>query len=288
MNLEQFNGFLNSPAALNAQSLPLLTDLVKEYPYFQTAQILLAKNLHNEKNIRYNAQLKIAAAYSADRKKLYELINAVAKVEEKVIEPIVVKEEFRSTEELPKEEKKEIPQERPLLKPIERVKKEEPVVKKKEELKVEPVAEKKIEPIIKKQQPKADETHTFTEWLRLASLHSVKAVEIAREKKKPSQKDALIDKFLREEPKISKPQKAEFFSPVNMAKQSIVENDDLVTETLAGIYEKQALSAAEPKDKRRLSTKAIKAYEKLSLKYPEKKVSFAARIENLRQQLNEQ
>jgi hypothetical protein len=287
MNVEQFNSFLNSPAALNGQSLPLLTELVKEYPYFQTAQLLLAKNLHNEKNIRYTAQLKIAAAYSADRKKLYELINGVAKVEEKIIEPIVVKEELRSTAELPKEEKNEIPQERPLLKPIER-ETEEPVVKKKEELKVEPVVERKIEPVVKKQQPQPDDTHTFTEWLRLASLHSVKAVEIAREKKKPSQKDALIDKFLREEPKISKPQKAEFFSPVSMAKQSIIENDDLVTETLAGIYEKQAISAAEPKDKRRLSTKAIKAYEKLSLKYPEKKVSFAARIENLRQQLNEQ
>ena len=175
-----------------------------------------------------------------------------------------------------------------MLKPIERAKPEEQVVKKKEELKAEPVVEKKIEPVVKKQQPKEDETHTFTEWLRLASLHSVKAVEIEREKKKPSQKNALIDKFLREEPKISKPQKTEFFSPVNMAKQSIIENDDLVTETLAGIYEKQAVSAAEPKDKRRLITKAIKAYEKLSLKYPEKKISFAARIENLRQQLNEQ
>jgi len=274
MNLEQFNGFLNSPATLNAQSLPLLTELVKEYPYFQTAQILLAKNLHNEKNIRYNAQLKIAAAYSADRKKLYELINGIAKVEETVIQPLVVKEEKPV---LQPEEKKEIPQERPLLKPIERVNTEEPVVKKKKEIEVEPVVEKKVEPVIKKQQPKLDETHTFTEWLRLASIHSVKAVEIEREKKKPSQKDELIDKFLREEPKISKPQKAEFFSPVNMAKQSIIEDDELVTETLAQIYEKQGFFA-----------KAVKAYEKLSLKYPEKKVSFAARIENLRQKLNEQ
>ncbi len=285
MNLEQFNGFLNSPATLNGQSLPLLTELVKEYPYFQTGQVLLAKNLYNEKNIRYNAQLKIAAAYSTHREKLYELIKEIEKVEEKIINPVLVKEEEPV---LLKEAKKEIPQERPLLKPIERTKPEEPVFKKKEELKVEPVVEKKIEPVVKKQQPKPDETHTFTEWLRLASLHSVKAAEIEREKKKPIQKDALIDKFLREKPKISKPQKVEFFSPVNVAKQSIVENDELVTETLAGIYEKQALSASEPKDKRRLLTKAIKAYEKLSLKYPEKKVSFAARIENLRQQLNEQ
>jgi len=272
MNLEQFNGFLNSPATLNAQSLPLLTELVKEYPYFQTAQVLLAKNLHNEKNIRYNAQLKIAAAYSTDRKKLYELINGIAQPEEKIAQPVI------------KEEKKEILQERPLLKPIERVKTEVPIDEKKEEAvpagrqeKVEPVSEKKVEPVVKRQQPQLDKKHTFTEWLRLTSIHSVKAVEIEREKKKPSQKDELIDKFLREEPKISKPQKAEFFSPVNMAKQSIIEDDDLVTETLAQIYEKQGFYA-----------KAIKAYEKLSLKYPEKKVSFAARIENLRQQLNEQ
>ncbi len=264
MNLEQFNSFLNSPATLNAQSLPLLTDLVKEYPYFQTAQILLAKNLHNEKNIRYNAHLKIAAAYSTDRKKLYELINGIAQVEEKMIQPVI------------KEEKKEIPQERPLLKPVERVKTEEPTVKKKEEA-VPAGRQEKVEPVVKKQQPQLDEKHTFSEWLRLTSIHSVKAVEIEREKKKPSQKDELIDKFLREEPKISKPQKAEFFSPVNMAKQSIIEDDDLVTETLAQIYEKQGFYP-----------KAIKAYEKLSLKYPEKKLSFAARIENLRQQLNEQ
>lgn len=285
MNITQFTGFLNSPAQLNSQSLPLLTELVKEYPYFQTAQILLAKNLYNEKNIRYNAQLKIAAAYSVDRTVLYKLINGYKEVKEKVIQHEEVKEEKIF---LPKEDKREIPKERPVLKPIERVKPEEPVVKEKEELIVERVVEKKVEPIVKKQQPKPDETHTFTEWLRLASIHSVKAVAIEREKKKSSIKDDLIDKFIREEPKISKPQKAEFFSPANMAKQSIVENDDLVTETLAGIYEKQAISAAEPKAKRKLLTRAIKAYEKLSLKYPEKKHSFAARIENLRQQFNEQ
>ncbi len=253
MNLEQFNGFLNSPATLNGQSLSLLTELVKEYPYFQTAQVLLAKNLHNEKNIRYNAQLKIAAAYSIDRKKLYELIKGIAEVEQKVIQPVI------------KEEKKEIPQE----KPVEKIKTEEPIVKKKEE--------EKVETVVKKQQPISEETHTFTEWLKLASIHSVKAVEIEREKKKPSQKDELIEKFLKDEPKISKPQKKEFFSPVAQGKQSLIEDEDLVSETLAQIYEKQGFYS-----------KAIKAYEKLSLRYPEKKLSFAARIENLRQQLNEQ
>lgn len=279
MNLDQFTGFLSAPEKLDAQSLPLLTDLVKEYPYFQTAQVLLAKNLHNEKNIRYNAQLKIAAAYSADRKKLYELINGIAA--EKVIVSIAKEEK----PVLVKEEKMETLQEKPItVKPLEEIIKEEPFAKKKEEEKVEPVAEgkeivkeKKAEPVVKKQEIKPEEKHTFSEWLKLASIHSVTAIEIEREKKKPAKKDELIEKFLREEPKINKPQKAEFFSPVNMAKQSIVEDGDLVTETLAQIYEKQGFYA-----------KAIKAYEKLSLRNPEKKLSFAARIENLKQQLNEQ
>lgn len=277
MNLEQFTGFLNNPGNLNGQSLPLLSDLVKEYPYFQTAQLLLAKNLNNEKNIRYNAQLKIAAAYSVDRKMLYELINGRPVVEEKptvqpeikqqqTVKPEEKKEEVVQSE---KQEQKVIEKPEVILKPVEKPTEKKTVIEVKKEEKAEPVAEK----------PKQDEKHTFTEWLKLTSIHSVTATEIEREteKKKPASQSELIDKFIREEPKISKPKKTEFFSPVNMAKQSVVEDDDLVTETLATIYEKQGFY-----------TKAIKAYEKLSLKYPEKKVSFAARIENLRQKLNEQ
>ena len=194
MNLEQFNGFLNSPAALNGQSLPLLTELVKEYPYFQTAQILLAKNLHNEKNIRYNAQLKIAAAYSADRKRLFELINGVAEVQKKPIQLIVQQEKPVQVIE----EKKEIKVPEKSL--------EKPIFKPEKEVEKAIVAEKKVETkqetVSKKAEIKPDEKHTFTEWLRLTSIHSVKAVEIEREKKKSTPKSDLIDKFIREEPKI--------------------------------------------------------------------------------------
>jgi len=265
MNSEQFTGFLNSPGALNGQSLPMLTELVKEYPYFQTAQVLLAKNLHNEKNIRYNAQLKIAAAYSTDRKRLYEIINGLETEVKPVLHEKQEEKPAKQTEE--KKTTAEIPVDKQVFIPIEV--KEKPVTEEKKE--------ETTEPVTIKQQPIQEEKHTFTEWLKLTSIHSVTATEIKREKKKPSSKGELIDKFIKEEPKISKPRKAEFFSPVNMAKQSLIEDDDLVSETLAEIYEKQGFYA-----------KAIKAYEKLSLKYPGKKLSFAARIENLKQKLNEQ
>ena len=55
-----------------------------------------------------------------------------------------------------------------------------------------------------------------------------------------------------------------------MARLSVKENDDLVTETLANIYAQQGNT-----------DKAISAYEKLALKYPEKRIYFANLIHKL-------
>lgn len=83
--------------------------------------------------------------------------------------------------------------------------------------------------------------------------------------------DALIEKFIKSEPRIV-PKKSEFFSPANAAKQSVVVDEDLVSEPLALIFEKQGYF-----------DKAIRAYEKLSLKIPEKRAYFAGRIEKIRE-----
>jgi hypothetical protein len=140
-----------------------------------------------------------------------------------------------------------------------------------------------------------NEPHSFSEWLKLLSaskkpvekedpalekeeLHPVKPEEKPVEKELPvlpekdSKKDKIIEKIIHNEPSISKLKPTtEFFKPLEKAKESIKKDETLVTETLAWILEKQGKYV-----------EAIRAYETLSLKYPEKSVYFASLISKIR------
>jgi len=137
--------------------------------------------------------------------------------------------------------------------------------------KVEQIPEIKIEKKEKAQTPEKEleigkpleftekETHSFAEWLALTKNKKIERTEEKEEK--------LIDKFIETEPKISKPKREKFFSSEQSAKESLIENDEIVTETLARVYLEQAHY-----------DKAIAAYEKLSLKFPQKSSFFAIQI----------
>jgi tetratricopeptide (TPR) repeat protein len=62
-----------------------------------------------------------------------------------------------------------------------------------------------------------------------------------------------------------------FFSATETAKKSLDENDDFITETLAKIYKEQGHY-----------NKAIDAFEKLILKFPEKNTLFASQISEIK------
>jgi hypothetical protein len=81
----------------------------------------------------------------------------------------------------------------------------------------------------------------------------------------------LIDKFIKEEPRISAPTKD--FPKENLAEKLNHKQQELVTETLAKVYLQQGFVAD-----------AIDIFEKLSLKNPEKSSYFAKIIRNLKKQ----
>jgi hypothetical protein len=135
------------------------------------------------------------------------------------------------------------------------------------------------EPKSKKVTPSVNtEKLSFTEWLKLKSnpqqSDTIEKPSIEEEIPAPktlkrSDIDALLNKFIKEEPSISRPVKS-FYSPVENAKKSIQKSENLVSETLAKIYVIQ-----------KNYSQAIHAYEKLILLYPEKKTFFASQIEKI-------
>lgn len=74
----------------------------------------------------------------------------------------------------------------------------------------------------------------------------------------------LMEQFIQRSSPLPAAAKAEFFNPQQAAKRSL-QDDGLVSETLARIHEKQGNFA-----------KAMEVYERLAVKYPEKSVYFAA------------
>ena len=153
---------------------------------------------------------------------------------------------------------------------------EQPFVSNTETIKTEKTESDSLTPVT--QNFDISETHSFTDWLKHTLNTSATIVEELKSDDNFTKKTAadLIDRFLSEEPRMSKP-KTEFYNPVNMAKQSVAEDITFVSETLAKIFVLQGNYI-----------KALKAYENLRLKYPEKRLYFAAQIKNLRKLINQQ
>ncbi|MCF8424956.1 MAG: hypothetical protein K9H41_11490 [Bacteroidia bacterium] len=122
------------------------------------------------------------------------------------------------------------------------------------------------------------ENHTFQTNVTTAPSEAIKSkenapikVEIDKKTSLSTQNKQIIDKIIESDPGRIKLGTNKFFTPALDAKQSLLENEHLVTETLAKIYALQGNIS-----------KAIRAYEILSLKFPQKSVYFASLIQKLK------
>ena len=135
-------------------------------------------------------------------------------------------------------------------------------------------AEKKTADLIQAQRAQTSESHTFSQWIDLLDSQPPVPVRHPEDERRKSQGE-LIDKFIQENPRIA-PGKADMDEEVpDFSENSVQETESLFTDTLAQIYIRQGYYS-----------KAIFAYEKLSLKFPEKSSYFATQIEKIRELIN--
>lgn len=86
---------------------------------------------------------------------------------------------------------------------------------------------------------------------------------------------AIIDQFIQRSVTPPPAKKAEFFTPQSAAKRSLEDHADLVSETLAKVYEAQGNYS-----------KAAAAYRRLALKHPDKSAYFASLLQALEAKTN--
>ncbi len=119
------------------------------------------------------------------------------------------------------------------------------------------------------------ERYTFADWLDYVSERSNIKDEEAQQDRHTKQ-NRLIDKFLEEPVERIQASPARSITQSDakrIEEQSVSENDDILTETLASIYLKQ-----------KQFDRAVNIFKKLSLKYPEKSSYFASRIADIQKQ----
>jgi hypothetical protein len=293
LNSKKLYSYLKDQSQLEPNNMAELEKLTKEFPYFQTAHLLYAISSKRNDASAFQRSIKKAAIVAVSRNHLYELLynNKTVEIKEelkpvKVSSDVVMLElpDDKKVRELPIVEDKKV-----IETPVEKV--EMPYIKEKTDIneQVEKEIQKDVvEAFVEKEVLHTNEAHkkeiplptdaNFRE--KNGEDQPVEKRELVKEDKltneekqqRKARQKSIIDKIIDTDPKSIKLNKeAKFFAADQKAKESLLENEELVTETLAKIYALQGNI-----------NKAIRAYQILSAKHPNKSAYFAQLIEDLR------
>ncbi|QCW98756.1 hypothetical protein FGM00_00960 [Aggregatimonas sangjinii] len=289
MNVPDFTYLLQHPdKVVSSEQTNQLEDVLNEYPYFQAARALHLKGLRNLNSFKYNNALKLAAAYTTDRDILFDYITSEEFLQNDIADRISGKATPLAEIETTSEEI--VADVKPITKSVEASTEDQPLPLTVAD--AETILDPELFEAKKTAQPTTEhetleigeplpftkrEKHSFSEWLQLASLKTIKRKDKYKsgddlepisfpleEDVLKHKKFELIDKFIAENPKIVPTKdspKVDISSSVN------INQNELMTETLARVYVEQ-----------KKYKKALQAYKILSLKYPEKSGFFADRI----------
>jgi tetratricopeptide (TPR) repeat protein len=255
---EQLIQYIEKPGLLKEQTIGELKEIIDEFPYFQSAQLLYTCNLFAQANFRYSDYLKTCSIYATDRTVLYRLLQPRN-------QPEAALKKVNTMEELAIESSALI------------------------ELSEENQITEAEFPQISSSYPDGSEDSGFdllsfehpelTHYkLPETDLLAGREDIIAETGHQDSDKKIdLIEQFIKVNPSIQPrienvPVQVE---PSDLKDDAETEKDEFITETLSRIYLKQGHYQ-----------KAIDSFKRLSLKFPEKSVYFAQQIEEIKKLLN--
>jgi len=287
LNTKKYTYLLAHPQDLKKEDLKELEIVIQRYPYFQSARALQLKGLKNNNSFLYNEALKVTAAYTTDRDILFEYITSDKFIQNEISQAIQQHDEHVLSMDVESEDvseqislalnrqmKEELKKAEAILNPNLFQRKLESI---QEIVETPSETEEIVEATNAPLEFKKEDTHSFSEWLKLTKAQPIDrssegdtAKETVLEKER---KFELIEKFIQQNPKL-KPA-SEAVSRKDLAEPFTQAADALMTETLAKVYMQQ-----------KNYVKAIQAYKILILKYPEKSGFFADQIRAIKKLIN--
>lgn len=253
---KHINQILQQPKLLGKLETHELKNWVQEFPYFQALQCVYLKKLFINESFQYNMQLKKTAASTSNRAILFDFITSPEFGQQEVAQQIQQSQNEADREELDfgmtASEAEEISNPELFI--------------------PKPKTGKPLD-------FSTAEKHSFHQWLQLTQVIPIEReknqakndskAENEVEKSISNPKMDKIDSFLKNNPKI---QPTKNYAPKKDIKLKTSPSTQLMTETLARVYEEQ-----------KAYEKAIQAYKILILNNPEKSSFFADQIERIEQ-----
>jgi len=269
MNKELFYKAISDPFILDATTLASVSEVVKEYPFFDAGWMLFMKNLHNTGSIRFDNELRRASVHVHNRGQLKNFVNLKPTAQDSPIEALA--ENIVSNQEKPS-----ISVQQPVAQPatdyfnnVSSVLSD--ITNGSDEhfdYDIEQSLVYTIEDI--PDESEQNDECTFSEWLGHVNSRPISSADKTSNRKKDID---LIEAFLGtldSERLNGSEKKIDSTEATRRIEESTRENEGTFTVTLAEIYVKQKQYA-----------KAINIFRKLCLKNPEKSAYFATRIEEL-------
>jgi len=239
MEVEELISKIKHPEHIQASDEMAFKKLAINYPYFQAAQALHLKILKSQESFEFKRYLRTTALHTTNREILFDFINRTIVDQEKAVETIT-KNQDQVELGISKED-----------------------------------ADKINDPnLFEKRYQKSkqnNDKYSFYEWLNLTKLQPLdESGEEGKQETDPKRqkKEDLIDKFIRENPKIKRPEKMDYSAKTSIKTKP---SQGMMTETLAKIYLEQ-----------KKYDKAIEAYHILILNNPKKSGFFADQIKMIK------